>query len=512
MNEVDGYRLHRQEQHYTLKRTRVYGDLWYQDIFRVYAEFLDAPASTTTWCRCPSTRNHADFLNLFADVLTVRLDDHPIYVASAGRSCSRLAAADLAAGLGQHAADLRGRHRLLPRQVGRGCLLGAARHLNPTALRLGGPRPEFLRPVDDLPAQERATPSTCITCTSTTQRPVAPATASRRAQRQHVRRPLRRRHEQPLPLRFRGHVPVRRLGQPGISPAPTRRVGLPLRDVPHGPAVLGRLRLRLRRPHTAARRATDLQPVIPVRPLLLRLSRPGGPAEHRGPERPVRGLPDHVDARGGAVSSFSAGQRQDALYNSAATAIRRDPTGKAGNTLATKSTCTPTSTSPHQDILIGYSHLFAGSYIRNAPGVGKKPPAGALLRPVQLQVVTAGLPTLDAHEPQRQQRIKIPCCAAGSCSGPTPRSSRSGAMLSRPLPPGPVKLSAMGRESMPPPACHPRDALLDPTPRSNTNHFIRVGCHAFAAPSCRTSKAIGDGPRKHATPGMPPPTRPLLSC
>ena len=46
---------------YDLFRTRVYGDLWYRDQFRVYAEFLGAYSSWQDLPPLPPDQNKADF-------------------------------------------------------------------------------------------------------------------------------------------------------------------------------------------------------------------------------------------------------------------------------------------------------------------------------------------------------------------------------------------------------------------------------------------------------------------
>src|SRR5207253_11155842 len=67
MNEYNS-RLGATDNHYLLSRARVYGDLWYRDQFRVYAEFLGAYSSWQDLPPLPPDQNKADFLNLFVDV------------------------------------------------------------------------------------------------------------------------------------------------------------------------------------------------------------------------------------------------------------------------------------------------------------------------------------------------------------------------------------------------------------------------------------------------------------
>jgi hypothetical protein len=53
---------------YDLLRTRVYGDLWYQDRFRAFVELLDARSYNEELPPALTDVDHADFLNAFIDV------------------------------------------------------------------------------------------------------------------------------------------------------------------------------------------------------------------------------------------------------------------------------------------------------------------------------------------------------------------------------------------------------------------------------------------------------------
>jgi hypothetical protein len=70
---------------------------------------------------------------------------------------------------------------------------------------------------------------------------------------------------------------------------------------------------------------------------------------------------------------FRLAATKDALYNDSGTAIRRDPTGAAGNNVGNEIDLLANfHLSPHQDVLIGYSRLFAGNFLR-ATGPGSDP-------------------------------------------------------------------------------------------------------------------------------------------
>lgn len=63
-----------------LFRTRFHADLWYQDRFRLFAEFLDARTSGLDLPARPIEQNHTDMLNLFADIKLGQFLDGPAYM------------------------------------------------------------------------------------------------------------------------------------------------------------------------------------------------------------------------------------------------------------------------------------------------------------------------------------------------------------------------------------------------------------------------------------------------
>ncbi len=83
MNEPNA-RLGTKDDNYALYRNRVYADFWYQDVFRVYGEFINAGSNGANLPARPIDRNGADFLNLFVDVKVLEIDGTPAYV-RAGR-------------------------------------------------------------------------------------------------------------------------------------------------------------------------------------------------------------------------------------------------------------------------------------------------------------------------------------------------------------------------------------------------------------------------------------------
>ncbi len=64
---------------YTLERTRLYGDLWYKDWFRVYVEFLDAQDFGHDLNPLAIDVDRTDLLDAFIDLKIGELKDSPIY-------------------------------------------------------------------------------------------------------------------------------------------------------------------------------------------------------------------------------------------------------------------------------------------------------------------------------------------------------------------------------------------------------------------------------------------------
>lgn len=65
---------------YHLLRTRLHADLWYQDQFRLFAEMLDARALGLDLPALGIDKNHTDMLNLFVDVKLGQFMDGPAYL------------------------------------------------------------------------------------------------------------------------------------------------------------------------------------------------------------------------------------------------------------------------------------------------------------------------------------------------------------------------------------------------------------------------------------------------
>ena len=78
MDEVSSS-LTRRDDTYWLLRDRVWADLWYTEWFRVYGEFISALVGNERRPR-PFDENQADLLNLFAEIRVCDIADAPAYV------------------------------------------------------------------------------------------------------------------------------------------------------------------------------------------------------------------------------------------------------------------------------------------------------------------------------------------------------------------------------------------------------------------------------------------------
>lgn len=77
-------RLTEADNNYELVRTRIFGDLMYGDLARVYGEFLWADSFSEDLPPLAIDANRGDILNLFADVNLFEYEGHPVFV-RAGR-------------------------------------------------------------------------------------------------------------------------------------------------------------------------------------------------------------------------------------------------------------------------------------------------------------------------------------------------------------------------------------------------------------------------------------------
>jgi hypothetical protein len=81
MDENGGYeRFTGQVNTYELNRARMYADVWYLDLFRFYVETQDSRIANNTLPPLPTDVDHEDFLNLFTEARLFSVDQQPAYV------------------------------------------------------------------------------------------------------------------------------------------------------------------------------------------------------------------------------------------------------------------------------------------------------------------------------------------------------------------------------------------------------------------------------------------------
>lgn len=80
MNALDDARLTGVQSSFLLDRTRLYGDLWYRDLFRIYMEGIDAHTTPQGQAPLAIDVDTMDIWNLFVESKVATVDDAPVYV------------------------------------------------------------------------------------------------------------------------------------------------------------------------------------------------------------------------------------------------------------------------------------------------------------------------------------------------------------------------------------------------------------------------------------------------
>ncbi len=73
-------RLTKQDNDYQQVRLRLFGDLWFEDRVRLYGEFLWSDTYSEDLRPLPVDANRGDILNLFVDLKTLEIEERPVYV------------------------------------------------------------------------------------------------------------------------------------------------------------------------------------------------------------------------------------------------------------------------------------------------------------------------------------------------------------------------------------------------------------------------------------------------
>lgn len=128
--DFQDYQLTGTNQSQTLERQRVYADLWYRDLFRIYVEYVDAQSIDPELPPSPIDVRRNDLLNAFADIKLAEIADEPLYF-RIGRQELIYGSERLISSFdwGERPAKLPGREDLVSkRELGRRCLLCPAGH------------------------------------------------------------------------------------------------------------------------------------------------------------------------------------------------------------------------------------------------------------------------------------------------------------------------------------------------------------------------------------------------
>ena len=80
VHESDSRLTNNTDNTFNLIRTRLHADIWYQDKFRLFAEGIDSRSFSQTLAPLISDANHTDMLNLFADIKLATAKEGAAYV------------------------------------------------------------------------------------------------------------------------------------------------------------------------------------------------------------------------------------------------------------------------------------------------------------------------------------------------------------------------------------------------------------------------------------------------
>ena len=139
-----------------------------------------------------------------------------------------------------------------------------------------------------------------------------------------------------------------------------------LQEPAHDPEPVDVLRLRFGRPDARYwRQSSDLQSAFWLQPLVHGLVGFGGPENIHDLNMQPALYPTQWITTQVQYHIFRLDEAKDALYGASGVPLRIDPTGKAGTNVGQEiDLLTNFHLSKHTDFLLGYSHLFAGDFIK----------------------------------------------------------------------------------------------------------------------------------------------------
>lgn len=378
MHEVNS-RLSGRTNNYDLFRTRLYGDLWYKDIFRVYVEFIAATSLNQDLPPALIDVNKADLLNAFFDVKLFTRNCKPAYL--------RVGRQELLFGSQRLITSLEWSNTRRTFQGVRGFRQGDKFDVDLFWVQPVVPNADRFDSVDNnqnfwglwttyrprkgqffnayylgLDNTNRATPLGLT---------LAPVTV-------HT-----------LGTRYTGSCkqflwdlePMVQFGSRGdadiLAAAVAAGSGWNFSKLPWNPTVWAYYDYATGDPTPGAGRHSTFNQLFPFGHWYL------GWADYVGRQN-IQDVSFHLQAYPAKwlllwfqYHNFTLAQGTDALYNAGGTPLRRDPTGRAGRDVGDEIDFVASiHLSRHSDILLGWSKLYAGDFIRNtagAPGSGRSP-------------------------------------------------------------------------------------------------------------------------------------------
>ena len=373
-------RLTQANNDYLLNRTRVYGDLWFRDDFRLYAEGLFASSGYEDLRPLPIDENYADFLNLFFDAKLFTLADAPVY-ARVGRQELLFGSQRLVSPLdwANTRRTFQGA-RLFRTTEKTDVDLFWVQPVVPNAARLDSVdnnqnfagawvthRPDKNRTVDAYYLMLDNTNR--VTQQGLTRAPFTRHTFGGRLVGQGVG------CNENVLYDFEGAMQLgtedRRNVVAGMA---TAGLGYHLKGRPWNPTVWGYYDYAS---GGTGNTVNTFHQMFPFGHYYLGwIDQVGRQNVHDVNVHlylyPTKWLTVWVQGH-----SFYLADRRDALYNAAGNAVRRDPTGRAGSEVGQElDVVLNFHLSKHADVLAGYSHLWGGNFLRNTAGPNAAPDAG----------------------------------------------------------------------------------------------------------------------------------------
>ncbi|MBO0700584.1 MAG: alginate export family protein, partial [Zavarzinella sp.] len=371
MNEVDP-RLGRVDNQYMLYRNRVWADFWYEDKVRLYGEFISALIAGNELPPLPIDENRADILNLFAEVKVGEVAGQPVYV-RVGRQELLLGSQRLVSPL-----DWANTRRTFEG-------VRAFRRSEDLDVDVFWTRPVIIKPGDpdsanhDIqfygawvtyrPVKGQLVDVYYLGLTDDTvirDRFLPAARAPRGTQEVHTFGARYAGNEGSFLFDLEGMVQTGTYVQRDHwACAGTAAVGWEFEEHPWRPQVWAGYDYASGTPNPAAGDDRTFNQLFPFGHYYLGWIDLVGRQNIEDLNFQVAAYPDDWVTVVAQYHHFRLAEARDFLYNAAGLPTRRSPTGRAGRDVGQEiDLAVNFHLTPHQDVLVGYSKLFAGDFIR----------------------------------------------------------------------------------------------------------------------------------------------------